>query len=330
VVEPHTESPNGEPLLNAISVDVEEHFQVSAFEKAISRADWAHLESRVEANTDRLLQLFADCGVRATFFVLGWIAERYPGLVRRIADEGHEIGSHGFDHRLIFEQTPEQFAEELSRSKDLIEQAGGQAVRGYRAASFSITRKSLWALDSLAEAGFHYDSSIFPVYHDRYGMPGAPRHIYQVDTRGGGRIVEFPPSTIRIGRLVLPVGGGGYLRIYPFALTRWAIRRLNRRDEIPANVYLHPWEVDPEQPRIRASLKSRLRHYTNLSTTEKRLRTLMSRFRFGPVGEVVKRRAAAGLQTVTLAGEPRAASEPAEDSPRAASDRAGRLGDSSR
>lgn len=330
MVEPHTDSPSAEPILNAVSVDVEEHFQVSAFEKVVSRAQWERTASRVEANTDRLLQLFADCDVRATFFILGWIAERHPELVRRIADEGHEIGSHGFDHRLIFEQTPEQFAEELSRSKDLIEQAGGQAVRGYRAASFSITRKSLWALDALAEAGFEYDSSIFPVYHDRYGMPGAPRHIYQVDTRGGGRLVEFPPSTVRLGRLVLPVGGGGYLRIYPFALTRWAIRRLNRRDEIPANVYLHPWEVDPEQPRIRASLKSRFRHYTNLKTTEKRLRALMSRFRFGPASEVVERQAAAGLETVTLAGGPRAAGGPAEDSPRAASDRVDRLGDSHR
>jgi polysaccharide deacetylase family protein (PEP-CTERM system associated) len=261
------------------------------------------MESRVEANTDRLLQLFSDFDVRATFFTLGWIAQRYPDLVKRISDQGHEIGCHGFDHRLIFDQTPDQFRQELTLSKQLLEQACGQTVSGYRAASFSITRKSLWALDVLAEAGFRYDSSIFPVYHDRYGMPGAPRNIYRLETSGGGELIEFPPSTIRWARLVLPVAGGGYLRILPFALTRWAIRRLNRRDRMPANVYLHPWEVDPDQPPISAPLKSRLRHYTNLGATENRLRVLMRRYRFGSMRDVIEQHANAGLETIDLRSE---------------------------
>jgi len=297
-----TQSVRSDELLNAISVDVEEHFQVSAFEGVVDRSDWASMASRVEANTDRLLDLFSECDVKATFFTLGWIAERHPHLVRRIADAGHEVGCHGFDHRLIYSQQPEEFRGDVIRSKDLIEQACGQAVAGYRAASFSITRKSLWALDVLVEAGFRYDSSIFPVYHDRYGMPGAPRRIYRIE-RSAGRLIEFPPSTLRLGRMVLPVAGGGYFRIFPFGVTRWAVRRLNQRDRMPANVYLHPWEVDPDQPRIAAPLKSRLRHYTNLSKTESRLRDLLKRYRFGSMQRVIDRQSEGGLETVDLDGE---------------------------
>ena len=274
-------------VLNAMTVDVEEHFQVSAFEGTVDRADWEQIPSRVEANTARLLELFERTGVRATFFVLGWVAERRPRLVRRIADAGHEIASHGYSHRLIYEQRREEFRQETLRSRGLLQELTGAPVRGYRAASFSIRRGNLWALDVLAEAGFEYDSSLFPVRHDRYGIPGAPRSMHRLQTPGGGRLIEIPPSTIALPGTNLPVAGGGYLRLYPEALTRWAIERLNRREEMPAVVYVHPWEVDPTQPRIAAPWFSRFRHYRGLESTEGKLRTLISRFRFAPMAELV-------------------------------------------
>ncbi len=273
-----------------MTVDVEEHFQVSAFAAVVAREAWATLPSRVEANTGRLLDLFDEAGARATFFVLGWVAERHPALVRRIADRGHEIGSHGYGHRLIYDQQPGEFREEIVRSRKILQDASGQPVAGHRAASFSIGRRNLWALDVLADAGFAYDSSLYPVVHDRYGIPGAPRAIYRVKTRSGASLLEVPPSTVRLGRAVLPVAGGGYLRIYPFPFTSWAVRRLNGAESMPAVVYVHPWEVDPDQPRIRASALSRFRHYWGLSTTARKLRSLLRRFPFGAMCDVLERR----------------------------------------
>jgi len=274
-------------VLNAMTVDVEEHFQVSAFEGVVRRKDWESIPSRVEANTMRLLSLFDEAGVKATFFILGWIGERYPKLVRKIADRGHEIASHGYSHRLVYEQEPSEFREETVRSKQILEDSSGQPVFGYRAASFSIVRKSLWALDILAEAGFSYDSSLFPVIHDRYGIPGSPRRIHRLKTPGGLELIEVPPSTVAFGKAVVPIAGGGYLRIYPSVISRQAVAWLNRRERIPAVVYVHPWEVDPEQPRIRGSLVSRMRHYSGLRTTMGKLRDLMARHRFGPVRDVM-------------------------------------------
>jgi polysaccharide deacetylase family protein (PEP-CTERM system associated) len=286
-------------VLNAMTVDVEEHFQVSGFENAIRRDDWDVIPSRVEANTSRLLDFFDEVQVKATFFVLGWIAERHRGLIRGIAERGHEVGSHGYSHRLIYTQAPEEFREETVRSKALLEDVTGSEIRGYRAASFSIGRANLWALDVLAEAGFHYDSSLFPIVHDRYGIPGAARHMRIVKTPGGGRIVEVPPSTIRLGRLVVPFGGGGYLRLFPSGWTRWAIGRLNARETMPAVVYVHPGEVDPHQPRVAAPLRSRFRHYVGLNTTLLKLRKLTTAHRFGTMLALID--AATGLSEEAIA-----------------------------
>ncbi len=273
--------------LNAMTVDVEEHFQVSAFAGTIRREEWDAIPSRVESNTARLLDLFERAGVHATFFVLGWIGERHPGLLRLIADRGHEVASHGYSHTLVHDQDRAEFHREAVLSRRILQDLSGQPVLGYRAASFSIGRRNLWAVDVLAEAGYDYDSSVFPVLHDRYGFPGAPRRIHRLRTPGGMCLTEVPPSTLALGRLTLPVAGGGYLRLYPAALTRWAVARLNRNEGIPAVVYVHPWEVDPGQPRIRAPLLSRMRHYSRLRTTADKLTDLMSRFRFGPVRDVI-------------------------------------------
>ncbi len=278
-------------LLNAMTVDVEEHFQVSGFERSVRRETWDSLPSRVEANTERMLDVFESAGVLATFFVLGWVAERHADLVRRIAVRGHEIGCHGYSHRLVYEQEPQEFRDEVELSRRILQDASGQAVDGYRAASFSIGRHNLWALDVLVEAGFVYDSSLFPVYHDRYGYPGAPRGVHRLRTPLGQSLVEVPPSTLSLGRATLPVAGGGYLRLYPKAFSRWVIRRLNRHEGMPAVVYVHPWELDQDQPRLPAGLFSRMRHYRGLDTTESKLRDLMRHFRFGPVREVIEQAA---------------------------------------
>lgn len=298
---------SSEHILNALTVDVEEHFHVSAFARAVRRDDWGGLESRVEANTERLLQLFADAGVRATFFVLGWVAERRPGLVRRIADGGHEVACHGWSHRLIYHQDPATFESETSRAKAVLEDHSGQTVRGYRAASYSITSESLWALDILAKLGFTYDSSIFPVHHDLYGIPGSRRWPHLLATPGGDEIVEFPISTASLAGLRLPVAGGGYFRIYPYLVTRWGLRSINREGH-PFVFYLHPWEIDPGQPRLPGvGLKSRFRHYTNLRRCEPRLRQLLSEFSLGTCSEVLEgldlipAEAAAGTRDPALA-----------------------------
>ncbi len=274
------------PVMNAMSVDVEDYFQVSAFEQVVSRDSWDQRESRVVANTDRLLGLFEELGVRATFFVLGWVAERHPALVRRIVAQGHELASHGYGHRLIYDQSPDEFREDVRRAKAILETTGGVPVRGYRAPSYSVVERSLWALDVLIEEGYAYDASIFPIHHDRYGIPDAPRAIH-VLRRPGGWLLEAPPSTVRLAGTNLPVAGGGYFRLLPYAFTRWGIGRLNRREAQPAIFYLHPWEVDPGQPRIAASLLSRVRHYRNLHQTEARLRDLITTFRFTTVHDVL-------------------------------------------
>ncbi len=271
------------PIVNAMTVDVEDYFQVSAFASVVSRDRWGDYESRVAANTDRLLAIFAEFGVHATFFVLGWVAERDPSLVRRIASAGHEIASHGQSHSLVYEQTPAMFRDDIRRSKATLEAQCGRPVLGYRAPSFSITSKSLWALDVLVEEGIAWDTSIFPIRHDRYGIPSAPRHPHFM----GNGLLEIPASTVRVAGVNLPIGGGGYFRLLPYAWTRWGIRRVNATEHRPAVFYVHPWELDPKQPRITAPWLSRLRHYRSLHRTEGRLRTLLSEFSFDSVSSAI-------------------------------------------
>jgi polysaccharide deacetylase family protein (PEP-CTERM system associated) len=273
-------------ILNAMTVDVEDYFQVSAFEAVVPRSSWASRESRVSGNTDRLLEMFDAAGVRATFFVLGWVAEQYPELVRRIASAGHELASHSFHHQLVYSLTPDAFREDLRRARAAIEDAAGVRVLGYRAPSYSITRDSLWALDVLIEEEYTYDSSIYPIRHDRYGIPEWDRAIHRIH-RPAGTLWELPGSTVRMGGTNLPIGGGGYFRLLPYGWTSRGIRRLNELERQPAVFYLHPWEIDPDQPRIPAGRLSRFRHYRNLAKTERRLQHLLRQFRFGTVSEVL-------------------------------------------
>jgi polysaccharide deacetylase family protein (PEP-CTERM system associated) len=266
---------------NALTVDVEDYFHVAALASSISRDSWTSRESRVVGNTQRLLSLFDQFDVKGTFFVLGWVAQQHPQLVRDIAARGHEIACHGFSHRLVYEQSQEEFYEETLRSRNLLEDITGTGIFGYRAASYSVVRESLWALDILAELGFTYDSSIFPVRHDRYGIPGAERAPHRMSTPKGKSIVEWPLATASIFGLRLPVAGGGYFRLLPYWLSQWGLASINRRERRPFIFYLHPWEIDPAQPRVSASWLSRFRHYTNLGKCEERLRRLLGEFRFG-------------------------------------------------
>ena len=277
----------GQRIVNAMTIDVEDYFQVSAFEGIAPRHRWDQFESRVCANTDRLLAIFHETGVRATFFVLGWVAERHPALVRRIAGAGHEIASHGYAHRLVYDLTRAAFRDDVKRSKEVIESASGGQVYGYRAPSYSVTPRSLWALDVLIEEGFRYDASIFPIHHDRYGIPSSPRAPYVLE-RQAGSLIEAPGSAIRVGPMNLPVGGGGYFRLLPYGWTRWGISRINMTERRPAIFYLHPWEIDPDQPRLPAGRLSRLRHYRNLDQTESRLRRLLQDFQFGTMRQVLQ------------------------------------------
>jgi polysaccharide deacetylase family protein (PEP-CTERM system associated) len=273
-------------IRNALTVDVEDYFHVSAFANSIDRNDWDNQPLRVENNTRRLMDLFDEAQVKATFFVLGWVADRVPLLVKEIADRGHEVASHGYSHQLIYNQTPEVFREETIRSKKLLEDLSQQPVHGYRAASYSITRHSLWALDILAEAGFVYDSSIFPIRHDRYGIPDAKETPHRLTTPQGHSLVEFPLSTANIFKYKLPVAGGGYFRLYPYVLTRAGLAQINRRQQ-PFIFYLHPWEIDPDQPNVKASWFSRFRHYNNLDKCEPRLQRLMKDFQFDTAWQVL-------------------------------------------
>ena len=281
-------------MLNALTIDVEDYYHVSAFEAVVPFADWERYESRVEKNTHRILDLLDAHTTKATFFVLGWVVERYPGLIRTLVARGHEVASHGYAHRRVYTQTPEQFRTETRRSKRLLEDTLGQPIRGYRAASYSITVQSLWALDVLREEGFVYDSSIFPIRHDLYGIPSHPRFCYMISGQSGSPLVEFPLSTLRFGGTNFPIAGGGYLRLFPYAYTRWGIRYLNRRESQPAVVYLHPWELDPEQPRLPAGKLSRFRHYTNLHRMEGRFVRLLQDFSFGTMSEVLQTRGLLG------------------------------------
>ena len=271
----------------ALSFDVEDYFQVEALAGAVDRSSWNAQPSRVQANTARLLEILAGRGVRATFFVLGWIAERHPGIVRDIAATGHEVACHGYSHELIYRQSPAKFREETNRARGILEDQAQTRIRGYRAATWSITRQSLWALDILVEQGFDYDSSIFPTHHDLYGIAGAPRGPHRLALPGGGSLLEFPPSTVRLGPVNLPVAGGGYFRLLPLAVTRWAMRRVNR-EGLPFLFYLHPWEIDPGQPRFKVGLRSRIRHYTNISSCERKFAALLAEFPMAPVGDVLQ------------------------------------------
>ncbi len=272
-------------IVNAMSVDVEEHFQVSAFAGTVDRNDWPVLDSRVERNTDRVLGLFADAGAKATFFTLGWVAERHPDLIRRIVAEGHELASHGYAHFRATDQAPDAFREDVRRTKGILEDAGGVAVSGYRAASFSIGATNLWTLEVLAEEGYAYSSSIYPVRHDHYGMPEAPRHAHR--PCGANGVLEVPISTLRVAGRNLPCGGGGYFRLAPYPAYRWALTRLNRDDRLPAIFYFHPWEIDPDQPRPDGlPAKTRFRHYLNLGRMEGRLAALLSEFAWDRVDRV--------------------------------------------
>jgi polysaccharide deacetylase family protein (PEP-CTERM system associated) len=273
-------------MMNALTIDVEDYYHVSGFESIIKFDDWDRYESRVERNTLRLLDVLDAYQTRATFFVLGWVAERYPHIVRQIAAGQHEVACHGYSHRRIYTQTPAVFRSETRKAKRLLEGVCGMPIVGYRSASYSITHESLWALDILAEEGFQYDSSIFPIRHDLYGIPNHPRFPHVSRGHGARPIVEFPLSTVRIAGVNFPVAGGGYLRIFPYAMTQLAMRYLNHREKQPAIVYLHPWELDPEQPRMSAGRLSRFRHYTNLDHMETKLRRLLGNFGFAPIRDV--------------------------------------------
>lgn len=281
----HSGSARGKTL-HALSVDVEDYFHVAALARVISPEDWGNLPSRVERNTERLLELFDRQQVKCTFFVLGWVAERYPELIRKLSDHGHEIASHGYSHQLVYNQTPAVFAEETRKSKIILEDIIQQPVTGYRAASYSITRESLWALDILAELGFTWDSSIFPIHHDRYGIPDSPKTPYTIQTSTGTSLREFPLTTARLFRLTIPAAGGGYFRQFPYPLFRHLFRLASAGDSQPQMFYLHPWEIDPDQPRYNeASWFSRFRHYTNLDKCYGRLERLLGDFRFGTVSQ---------------------------------------------
>jgi polysaccharide deacetylase family protein (PEP-CTERM system associated) len=281
-------------VMNALTVDVEDYFQVSAFDALVRREDWPRLESRVARNTERLLTLFERAGARATFFVLGWVAERCPQLIRRIHASGHELASHSYAHRLVYDTTPDEFRADLRRAQAAIGDAAGVTVRGYRAPSYSIVERSLWALDVLVEEGYAYDSSIYPIRHDRYGIPKWDRYIHRVQ-RSAGQLWELPGSTIQRLTANLPIGGGGYFRLLPYGWTRYGIRELNEKEGQPAIFYIHPWEIDPDQPRLNAGVLTRFRHYRNLDRTETRLTQLLADFSFGAISDVLRlRQASAG------------------------------------
>ena len=274
-------------ILNGLSVDVEDWFQVGAFENTIDRADWDGMALRVADNVGFVLDLFDACEVKATFFTLGWVAEREPGAIRAIVERGHELASHGYDHARVFTMSREQFAADLAKTRAILEDAGGAPISGYRAPSFSIDARTPWAHEVLAEQGYRYSSSVAPIVHDHYGWREAPRFAFRpVD---GSELVEIPVTTAQIGERRLAAGGGGFFRVLPYAFSNWAIQRVNQRDERPAIFYFHPWEIDPEQPRVEgAPLRSRVRHYTNLSKMAGKLRKLAGDFSWGRMDEIAR------------------------------------------
>ena len=267
---------------NALTIDVEDYFQVSAFSPHIPRSDWAVRECRVERNVDCILAMLDTHGTKGTFFTLGWLAERYPEVVRRIVDNGHELASHGYGHERASDQTPDSFFADINLAKLILEDLSGHEVKGYRAPSFSIGEKNLWAFECLERAGYRYSSSIYPIRHDHYGMPNAPRHAHTI-----GSLVEIPCTTLRFLNRNWPASGGGYFRLMPYGLSRWMIERINRVDGLPAVFYFHPWEVDPGQPRIPGiSAKTRFRHYVNIHRMEQRLNRLLADFTWGRMDEL--------------------------------------------
>jgi polysaccharide deacetylase family protein (PEP-CTERM system associated) len=271
-------------VTNAMSVDVEDYFQVSAFEKHIDRADWERLPCRVEANVDRILALFARHQVKATFFTLGWIATRHPDMVRKIAAQGHEIASHGWNHTRVTEQGRAEFREDVRRTREVLQQLSGQPVQGYRAASYSINGSNTWAWEELAAAGYRYSSSVVPVHHDLYGMPEAPRFAFRTADE---RLLEIPVSTVALAGRNLNCGGGGWFRLYPYWFSRWALRRLNGVEHAPGIFYFHPWEIDPDQPRVGGvEAKTRFRHYLNLHRMQTRIERLLSDFSWNRIDRV--------------------------------------------
>lgn len=288
MIQPVVRRRNSGGPLNALSFDIEDYFHASALKDAFGGRGWEQLPSRVVGNTRKLLDLLDQESVKATFFVLGWVAEQFGELVRDIHARGHEVACHGYSHQLIYNQTREVFEQETRKAKSLLEDSTGVAVQGYRAASFSVTRRSLWALDVIADAGFRYDSSIFPVHHDRYGVPGAPRFPHTARLTGGRCLLEFPPSTIRVAGLTLPTGGGGYFRLFPYAYTHYSLQRLNEWEKRPMMFYLHPWEVDTGQPRGTVSALTRIRHYRNIDQCESRLRRMVREWNFGTVAQVLQ------------------------------------------
>ena len=272
-------------MKNAMSIDVEDYFQVSAFAPHIRREDWDAMPCRVERNVDAILALLDDAGARATFFTLGWIAERYPQVVRRIVANGHELASHGYGHQRASELSPAQFREDISRAKGILEDIGGVAVRGYRAPSFSINHRNWWAVEELEDAGYEYSSSIYPVRHDHYGMPEAPRFPHR--PRGASGILEVPPTTLPLLGRNLPAAGGGWFRLLPYSMSRWMLRRVNMQERAPCMFYFHPWELDWEQPRQSGlPARTRFRHYVNLQRMPDRLRLLLSDFEWDRVDRV--------------------------------------------
>lgn len=267
---------------NALTIDVEDYFQVSAFAPHIPRSDWSIRECRVERNVDCILAMLDRHGTKGTFFTLGWLAERYPDIVRRIVDNGHELASHGYGHERASDQTPESFFADINLAKLILEDLSGHEVKGYRAPSFSIGEKNLWAFECLERAGYRYSSSIYPIRHDHYGMPNAPRHAHAI-----GGLVEIPCTTLRFLNRNWPASGGGYFRLMPYSLSRWMIERINRVDQLPAVFYFHPWEVDTGQPRIPGiNAKTRFRHYVNIHRMEQRLNRLLADFTWGRMDEL--------------------------------------------
>ena len=283
------------PLVNALTIDVEDYFQVSAFAPYIQRADWDARECRVERNVGRILDMLAAQKTQATFFTLGWIAQRYPHLVRRIADEGHEVASHGYGHERVSDLTPEAFAHDIRTAKHLLEDIAGVAVTGYRAPSFSFGQGNLWALDVLQQEGYRYSSSIYPIQHDHYGMPDAPRFAHRIRPD----LIEVPPTTLRMFNRNLPSSGGGYFRLFPYALSRWMLRQVNQNDQQPAIFYFHPWEIDAAQPRVAGiDARTRFRHYVNIPRMEQRLQRLLQDFQWGRMDHIFLNQVQGGVQRV--------------------------------
>ncbi len=270
-----------------MSVDVEDYFQVEAFGDSVRRSDWDRFPSRVEGNTRRILDLFDEHNVQATFFLVGWVVEKFPSLVKEIVARGHEPACHSYWHRTVYSLTPDEFRADTRAARDVIEQAGGVRALGYRAPTWSITKDCLWALEILGEEGFAYDSSIYPIHHDLYGLPQANRFAYVHALNNGTQLKEFPPTTVRVAGHNFPAAGGGYLRIFPFFYTQWVFRHIEKNRQ-PVVVYFHPWEIDPEQPRLPGKLRSRFRHYTNLSKMQERLAVLLQRYSFQPLRNLLR------------------------------------------